>query len=219
MRILCSAILVSVVSFPASAQAGKYNETLSIGDKAPAWKDLPDAVSGKKHSLADLKDAEAVVVVFTCNSCPVATDYEDRILRLANSWRAGRRQSPDNSALPSTFLRVALVAINVNNKVKADLPPAMKERAEKKKYPFPYLFDETQQVARDYGALFTPQFFVLDRDRRVVYMGALDDNADSAKVKQNYLEPAVEAALAGKQPEITETLPVGCRIRYVLRRR
>jgi peroxiredoxin len=208
MQTLGTAILLTVFVFPSFAHAGKYNEKLSIGDKAPAWKDLLDAVSGKKHSLADFKDAEVVVVVFTCNSCPVATDYEDRILKLAEKYAVGPSQKIGN---------VALVAINVN-KVKTDLPAAMKQRAEKKKYPFPYLFDETQQIARDYGALFTPEFFVLDRDRRVVYMGAMDDNSDAAKVTQNYLGPAVEAALAGKQPNTAETLPVGCRIRYALRR-
>ena len=208
MRTITSAVLLALTLFPSSAHAGKYNEKLSIGDKAPAWRDLLDTASGKKHSLADLKDAEVVVVAFTCNSCPVATDYEDRILKLAEKYGVG---DPDKKG------NVALVAINVN-KIKNDLPPAMKQRAEKKKYPFPYLFDETQQIARDYGALFTPEFFVLDRERRVVYMGALDDNSDIAKVKESYLDPAVEAALAGKQPETAETLPVGCRIRFALRR-
>jgi hypothetical protein len=94
----------------------------------------------------------------------------------------------------------------------------MKARAEKKKYPFPYLFDETQQIAREFGALTTPEFFALDRERKVVYMGAMDDNGDAAAVKQRYLEDAVEAALAGKKPDTTETAPVGCRIRYMRQR-
>jgi peroxiredoxin len=193
------------------AQAGKYNEVLSIGDLAPEWKDLPDVVSGKKHSLVQLKDAPVVVVVFTCNSCPVATDYEERILALAKKFGAGLSQS-------TTAAKVAVVTINVN-KVKDDLPPAMKARAEKKKYPFPYLFDESQSIARRFGALTTPEFFVLDRDRKVVYMGAMDDNSDAAAAKVNYVELAVEAALAGKQPETTEVAPSGCRIRYMRERR
>jgi peroxiredoxin len=209
MRPIFIAILLTLILLSSQAFAGKHNEKLSIGDKAPAWKDLVDAVSGKKHSLADLNETEVVVIIFTCNSCPVATEYEDRILKLAKTYAVG---ASDNKS------KVALVAINVNKRDKADLPPAMKQRAEKKKYPFPYLFDETQQIARDFGALFTPEFFVLDRDRRVVYMGAMDDNSDVAKVTRNYVGPAVEAALAGKQPETKETLPVGCRIRYVLRR-
>jgi peroxiredoxin len=209
MRTLSLILGSALVAIPSYVYAGKFNEKLSIGDQAPEWRDLPDAVSGKKHSLADVKDAEVVVVAFTCNSCPVATDYEDRILKLAEQYGIGAAAGKS---------KVALVAINVN-KVKADLPPAMKARAEKKKYPFPYLYDETQQIARDFGALFTPEFFVLDRDRRVVYMGGMDDNSDIAKVKEHYLAPAIDAALAGKPPAVTETLPRGCRIRYSLRRR
>jgi peroxiredoxin len=208
MRSIISAILLSQALLPSLAVAGKYNETLSIGDKAAAWKNLTDAVSGKKHSLVDLKEAQAVVVVFTCNSCPIATEFEDRILKLAEQHGVGAKDGPG---------KVAVVAINVN-KVPADLPPAMKARAEKKKYPFPYLFDETQQIARDYGALVTPEFFVLDRERRVVYMGAMDDKSDPTNVKQNTLHSAVEAALAGQAPAIAETPPIGCRIRYTRRR-
>ncbi len=208
MRLFSLFTFLALAAIPTSADAGRFNEKLSIGDRAPAWKDLPDAASGKKHSLSDVKDADVVVVAFTCNSCPVATDYEDRILQLAAKHGVGAAEGKS---------KVAVVAINVN-KVKADLPPAMKARADKKKYPFPYLYDETQQIARDYGALFTPEFFVLDHDRRVVYMGAMDDNSDVAKVKQSYVAPAVEAALAGKPPAVAETLPIGCRIRYSLRR-
>jgi thiol-disulfide isomerase/thioredoxin len=213
MRFLTVAILLSLSHFESLAQAGKYNEVLSIGDKAPQWKDLTDVVSGKKHSLADLKDAHVVVVVFTCNSCPVATDYEDRILKLAEKYGVG--SGGKNAIAAKGSLEV--VAINVN-RVKDDLPPAMKARALKKKYSFPYLYDESQQIARDFGANFTPQFFVLDRARRVVYMGAMDDNSDADKVKEQYVGPAVEAALAGKSVETAETAPVGCRIRFARQR-
>jgi thiol-disulfide isomerase/thioredoxin len=229
--------LGSVVLLAGRCYAGKYNEVLSIGDRAPEWQGLPDVVSGRKHSLVDLKDVPVVVVVFTCNSCPVATDYEERILKLAGKYGAqGTKDDPAPSPQPSpggrggnsTAARVAVVAINVN-KVKEDLPPAMKARAEKMRYPFPYLFDETQKIARDFGAIATPEFFVLALDgrdgddtagqassgtRKVVYMGAMDDNSDAEAVKQKYVEAAVEAALAGKQPETTETAPSGCRIRY-----
>ena len=94
----------------------------------------------------------------------------------------------------------------------------MKKRASEKKFPFPYLYDESQRVARDYGAVFTPEFFVLNKDRRVVYMGAMDDNTQPDKVTQQYLQDAVEAALKGTAPETTETPAVGCRIRYARRR-
>jgi len=184
--------------------AGEYNQVLSIGDKAPAWTDLP-GVDGKKHSLADLKDKDVVVVVFTCNSCPVAEDYENRIIEFAT-----KHAGPED--------KVALVAINVNT-IEADRLPKMKERAEKKKFPFPYLYDETQAIGRQYGATFTPEFFVLNKAREVVYMGGMDDSSNAEKVTKHYLTPAVEAALAGSRPEVTETVAIGCRVRYARRRR
>src|SRR3954462_6919705 len=148
-------ILASILLVTSPAPAGKYNKKLNIGDKAPAWKDL-EGTDGKKHALADLADRDAVVVVFTCNTCPVARDYEDRIIALANEY-----------ARPGS--KAAVVAINVNT-VKGDQLPDMKQRAEKRKFPFPYLYDPSQAVAQQYGANFTPEFFVLDRDRKVVYM-------------------------------------------------
>lgn len=200
--------------------AGKFGRTLDIGKPAPAWKDLP-GVDGKKHSLTDLKN-EVVVVVFTCNSCPYATDYEDRIIAFANKFCVAKeapspvedQQAKKRKPRP----RVALVAINVN-KVDEDLLPAMKKRAAKKKFSFPYLFDETQQIAKDFGAIWTPEFFVLDKDRKVVYMGALDDSTDAKKVSKHYVQDAVLATLDGKDVSVAETPAIGCQIRWERRRR
>lgn len=195
--------LLAAPLLASSVWAGEYNETLSIGDRAPAWKDLP-GTDGKKHSLADL-DAELVAVVFTCNSCPVATDYEDRIIALAKK----------HAADPKKF---AIVAINVN-RVAEDSLPKMKERAEQKGFPFVYLFDESQQIAKDYGAAFTPEFFLLDQDRRVVYMGGMDDNSNPELVKKQFLQDAIAAVSAGKAPPVKETVAIGCRVRYVRQRK
>lgn len=183
----------------AAAPAGEFNKVLSVGDPAPAWKDL-EGTDGKSHSLADLKDKDVVVVVFTCNSCPVAVGYEDRIIALAKA-HAG------------DVSKVAVVAINVNT-VPDDRLPKMKERAAKKKFPFPYLYDPTQQIAKAYGANYTPEFFVLNKERKVAYMGALDDASNPQQAKVNHLELAVAAALAGKPVEKGETLARGCRIRF-----
>jgi peroxiredoxin len=192
--------LLAMLSAPTSAGPGKYNKVLGIGDKAPAWENLEGA-DGKKHSLADLKDKDVVVVVFTCNSCPVAAGYEDRIIAFVDSYA-----KPDS--------KVGLVAINVNTG-KDDGLPAMKTRAEKKKLSFPYLFDPTQEIARKYGAMFTPEFFVLDKDRKVVYTGSMDDKSPPGEPKAVYLEPAVKAALAGKPAETGETsAAAGCRIKF-----
>lgn len=202
---IVSAVLLSLLlNAAARTVGGEYNPTLSIGDVAPAWSSLP-GVDGKMHSLADLKGKEVVIVVFTCNSCPAAELYEDRLITLAK-----KHAGPDGKA--------AVVAINVNL-VEEDLLPAMQERAKKKKFPFPYLIDETQQIGKAYGANYTPEFFVLNKDRKVVYMGALDDNLDPALAKVNFVEAGIAAALSGKKPAKQETVARGCRVRYAKERR
>lgn len=195
---------LAALLLPASSLAGKYNPTLSIGDQAPAWEKLP-GIDDKLHSFADLKDKDVVVVAFTCNSCPYAVDYEDRLIALAKKY------SGSDS-------RVAVVAINVNT-VPDDRLPKMKERAESKQFPFPYLYDESQQIARKFGASYTPEFFVLDRQRKVVYMGAFDDSPDSEKIEARYVQPAIDAALSGNKPPVEETIAIGCAVRYKRSRR
>lgn len=185
-----------------AAQAGTYNPTLSVGDKAPDWKDLP-GVDDHSHSLAEFKDKTAIVVAFTCNTCPTAVDYEDRLMALAKKYAAGGK--------------VAVVAINANQ-VEGDLLPKMKERASERKYNFTYVHDDTQQVAKAYGATYTPEFFVLDQNRKIVYLGALDDATKPEQVKVRYVEEAIDAVLAGKTPATTETVARGCLVRYVRQR-
>src|SRR5262249_41673922 len=153
---------------------------LMVGDAAPEWTGL-EGVDGKKHSLSDLKDKDVVVMVITCNHCPVAVAYEDRIIEFTK-----KHAGPDS--------KVALVAINVNNN-EEDKMPAMQNRAKSKGFNFSYLYDPSQKVGKDYGASVTPEFFVLDKARKIVYMGALDDNLKPDMVKTNYLEAAVTAAL------------------------
>ena len=204
LRAFCTLSLLLPLSIPVLS-AGEYNPVLDIGDKAPDWKKLP-GVDGKEVGLADLKKADVIVLVFTCNSCPYAVDYEERIIEFVDE-HCGKDSG------------VRLVAVNVN-KVEEDLPEAMKKRAKDQKFNFPYLFDETQKIAKDYGAGATPEFFVLNRERKIVYMGAMDDDAEDATgVKHRWLEEAVAAALKGKLPEVKETVPIGCRIRFERRRR
>ncbi len=200
--VLC--LVLFAVSSATRARADDSNGVLNLGDPAPAWTDLP-GVDGKKHSLADLKDKQAVVVVFTCNSCEIASDYEDRIIAFAKDLTAAHKPT-------------AIVAINVNT-VEEDRLPKMKERAESKNFPYPYLYDQTQKIAKAYGAIYTPEFFVLDKDRKIAYMGAFDDNIESTKVKRQYLKPAVEAILKGEKPTPAKTNAAGCMIRYERARR
>ena len=201
---IASCLFLLVISSATCVRADDSNGVLNLGDPAPAWTDLP-GVDGKKHSLADLKDKQVVVVVFTCNSCPIASDYEDRIIAFAKASAGADKPT-------------ALVAINVNT-VEEDRLPKMKERAESKGFPYPYLYDQTQKIAKAYGAIYTPEFFVLDKDRKIAYMGAFDDNIESTKVKRQYLKPAVEAVLKGEKPNPAKTNAAGCLIRYERARR
>ncbi|MBN9121270.1 MAG: thioredoxin family protein [Planctomycetes bacterium] len=196
-RFLLAALLLALAA--AHADAGKYNKKLNIGDAAPTWDKL-DATDGKKYSFADFKDKDVLVVVFTCNSCAVAEGYEGRLIAFAAECnKAGSK--------------VGFVAINVNTN-KDDALPAMKERAAKKKFGFTYLYDPSQKIGRAYGANFTPECFVLNKDRKVVYMGAFDDKSDG-NPKAKYVEEAVKTALAGKAAPTPETpAAAGCRIKY-----
>jgi peroxiredoxin len=192
----CITAVVVLALFALRASAGEFNPIMNIGVAAPSWKEL-EGVDGKRHSLADLKDATLVLVVFTCNSCDVATSYEDRLVAFA------KKHASD----------VEVVAICVSTKP-ADALPLLKQRAKAKKFSFSYLVDPSQSIGKAYGANYTPEFFLLDAKRKVAYMGALDDNGDAEKVTRSYVEEAVAALLDGKLPETTETAPRGCRIRY-----
>ncbi len=200
----CSLLVVSTFSSARVSHAGQYNSGINIGDAAPAWKDLP-GVDDKSYSLEDFKDKDVLVVVFTCNTCPYAVDYEDRINRLAERFSASESKA-------------AVVAINVNQ-VEGDLMPAMQKRAKERGFKFPYLYDESQKIAKAFGAARTPEFFVLDKARKIVYMGAMDDNTKEASVKTRYVEDAIEALMKGQKPAVTETPPVGCAIRWARNRR
>jgi peroxiredoxin len=170
---------------------------LNIGDAAPDWSGII-GVDGKSHSLPDFKDAKLIVLVFTCNHCPVVKDYEGRLMAIQTDY-AGKG--------------VRVVAVNVNN-IEADQFEPMKKRAQEKGFNFPYLYDATQKIGHDYGATVTPHVFVLDKDRKIAYVGAIDDSQNASKVKTHYLRNALDALLAGKQPPETVTQQFGCGIKY-----
>ncbi len=202
VRTVCACL--AVTGLAAMGTAGTFNPDRSIGDTVPAWDELP-GVDGSTHAWEEVADRDFVVVVFTCNSCPYAVDYEERINELAK-----RHAGPAS--------RVAVVAINANL-IPEDSLSAMKKRAESRGFVFPYLFDESQEVPKSFGALRTPEVFLLDKARQILYMGAIDDNTDADQVEVRYLEDAINAALAETEIAITETPPVGCLIRFKRRRR
>lgn len=192
--------LLLLFAWSSRTQAGKYNPALKIGDKAPDWSGL-EGIDGERHSLKDLADKEVVVICFTCNTCEYAVDYEDRLVALAKKFDDGGG-------------KCALVAINPNL-IKEDLLPAMQERAKSKGFEFLYVHDDAgQQMAKSYGATYTPEFMVLNKERKVVYLGAMDDSPNGKKITKKYVEDAASAALAGKLPETTETPAVGCVVRW-----
>ncbi|MBC8084035.1 MAG: thioredoxin family protein [Hymenobacter sp.] len=178
---------------------------LQVGDKAADFK-LKN-VDGKMVSLADNKAAKGYIVVFTCNTCPYAKAYESRIIALHQKYAA---------------LGYPVVAINPNDPaiVPGDSFAAMQAQAKTKRYPFPYLFDETQQTAQAYGATRTPHLYVLTRqgtgnEFQVSYIGAIDDNSEDAKlVKTKYVENAMTDILAGKPASTNSTKAIGCTIKW-----
>ncbi len=170
---------------------------LKIGDAGPDWTGLI-GVDDSRHGLSDYKDAKLAVVVFTCNHCPVAQAYQDRIIALQKDYKGKG---------------VQVIAVNVNN-IPEDTLDKMKERAKSKEFNFPYLYDSTQKIGHDYGATTTPHVFVLDKNRKLAYMGGIDDNMKAGDVKKHYLRDALDALLAGKTPPETDTKHMGCSIKY-----
>jgi peroxiredoxin len=165
-------------------------------------------VDGSYYSLKNEKNAKGFIVIFTCNHCPFSQLYEQRIIALDNTYR------------PQGF---PVVAINPNDaqKVPEDSYEAMVKRARDLRFPFPYLHDETQQTARQFGALRTPHVFILIKDKenknafKVAYIGAIDDDPEDVKTnKIKYVEEAVNALLKGKQPKIQQTKAIGCTIKW-----
>jgi peroxiredoxin len=174
--------------------------TLEIGQPAPDFK-LP-GVDGKQYSLANFKDAKLLVVVFSCNHCPYVVGSEDRMIRFARDY------APRG---------VKMVAINSNETVEhpGDSFDNMVKRAKEKNFPFPYLRDESQEVALAYGALRTPHFYVFDELRKLRYTGRMDDNPKmESAAKTHELRDAVDAILAGKKPPIERINPLGCNVKW-----
>lgn len=170
-----------------------------VGDKATDFK--LKSVDNKMYSMADYKDAKGFIVVFTCNHCPFAVKYEDRIIDLAKKYKSKG---------------YILLAINPNDPAAQpdDSFELMQKRAKEKKFTFPYLFDEGQKIYPQYGATKTPHVFLLDKNLVVKYIGAIDDNVeDASQVKEKYLENAIAALEKGEEPTPNTTKAIGCSIK------
>lgn len=193
-------LLISGISLFVMSLA--FSQGYSVGDKASDFK-LKN-IDGKFVSLSNYAKAKGFIVVFTCNHCPYAKAYQDRIIKLDQKYKA--------KGYP-------VIAINSNDPAlePTDSYQEMIVRAKEKSYTFPYLFDETQDVYRKYGAKKTPHIFLLQKqgsDLLVKYIGAIDDNfQDETKVSTTYVSNAIDALLAGKNPNPTFTKAVGCTIK------
>jgi peroxiredoxin len=159
-------------------------------------------VDDKNYSLKDFSDKKILIVIFSCNHCPYVQAYEDRIIALQNEFERDG---------------VQIVAINSNDDVKYpdDSFDEMKKRAVAKGFNFPYLRDETQDIANAFGATHTPQIFLFNSDRKLKYEGKIDDNwQEPDKVKSAYLRDAILELLNDKEVSVPETFSIGCTIKW-----
>jgi peroxiredoxin len=186
--------------------AGKYNSTVEIGMKAPTFSNLP-ATDGKNYSMSDFKE-DVLVIVFLANHCPWVKGGEPDLIKTVDEVKGKS---------------VRFVGIGVNLR-QDDALSAMKERAQKAGYNFVYLHDASQGTGRQYGATHTPEYFVLNKDRHMVYTGLLTNSPalmegssphyTNGPPKDFYVRDAINAALAGKTPQVAETRSQGCVVEY-----
>ncbi len=192
---------LAVVALAVPVFADHYNKAVKIGDKAPEFSGIEAvAPNGEKTSLSlsDLKE-DVVVLVFLGNHCPAVQAADDRIIDFVSDYK----DKP-----------VRLVAVSVND-IEEDKIPGIKEHVKAKKINYTYGYDESQAIGHAYGATNTPHFFVLDKERKIRYIGSMDDNVmNEAKVNKHYLRDAVDALLAGKTPAVEETRAQGCGVKY-----
>ena len=175
---------------------------ISLGTKAPEF-NLPDTVSGKNLSLQDLKSNKATLIMFICNHCPFVKHVNEALVKLANDY------------IPKG---ISFIAISSNDVVNfpEDSPEKMKQEAKALGYSFPYLYDESQEVAHAYDAACTPDFFIYDKDLKLVYRGQLDDSRPSngLPVTGKDIRSAFDLLLEGKNIPEEQRPSIGCNIKW-----
>jgi peroxiredoxin len=175
---------------------------LPLGTKAPDFKLVN--VDGRTLSLKNFDRAPALLVIFMCNHCPFVKHLADALAKFGDEFMAKG---------------VAIVGINSNDVANypADSPEQMVREAEERGYPFPYLYDETQEVAKSYRAACTPDFFLFDRDRKLVYRGQFDSSRPDSGIPITGadMRAALDAVLAGKKPSEKQSPSIGCNIKWI----
>lgn len=199
MKHLIGKLVLALLTITLVSAVPPVDDGYKVGEQAADFS-LKN-VDGSMVSLKDYKNVKGYIVIFTCNTCPYAVMYEDRIIELHKKY--------ESQGFP-------VVAINPNDpSVKAgDDFASMVTRAKEKNFPFKYLFDDGQKVYPAFGATRTPHVFLLDANRYVRYIGAIDDNAQNpSDVSVKYLENAIDALKAGNNPDPSETKAIGCTIK------
>jgi peroxiredoxin len=174
--------------------------SVDIGTRAPDFT-LPDTDGAEWSLNPEDGEAPATVIVFTCNHCPYALAWHDRLMQVGRDYA-------------ERGVRFAAINSNDSERYPRDSYEAMRRRVSAETWSMPYLHDESQEVARDYGAKTTPDVFVLDADGQLVYRGALDADYDDPSQNAAWLREALDAVLGGERPERAETRPVGCSIKW-----
>ena len=175
-------------------------KTLSIGSKIPEFNSK--GIDGKTYSLESFKDNKGLIIIFSCNHCPYVQAYEGRIKAIQSEYK-------DKG--------ITIVAINSNDDVNYpdDSFENMKKRAAEQNFNFIYVRDEDQSVARNFDATHTPEIFLFDENRKLVYSGKIDDNwQEPEKVVNHYLRNAVDEMLEGNEISVPETYSIGCTIKW-----
>jgi AhpC/TSA family len=185
-----------------TAFAGEGATPLALGAKVPMATTKMKNVDGKMVAIADVTGKAGTLVIFTCNHCPFAKGWEERIVELGNAY---------------SKKGVGVILINSNDPARytEDGLPEMQTRAHTRGLLVPYVVDDTSAVARAFGATVTPEAFLFDRNGKLAYHGTIDDNhRDPAKVQSRYLKDALDAVVTGKAPALPETKSLGCGIKF-----
>jgi peroxiredoxin len=194
--------MLGLLAAATAAWAQDAPKALALGAVAPMADVKLAGVDGTSVSIADVSGPKGTLVIFTCNACPWVKAWESRIAELGNAY---------------SKLGVGVIAINSNDPAvqTEDDFPVMQARAKERGMTFPYVVDATSDLARAFGATRTPEAFLFDRKGKLVYHGAIDDNArEPAKVKERWLRAALESAVAGKKVATAETKALGCSIKF-----
>lgn len=176
------------------------NKRIEIGNTIPDFS-LP-GIDERSYAVNDFAANPLLLIIFSCNHCPYVQGYEERIKKLQNDFRKDGLQ---------------IVAINANDadKYAEDSFEEMKKRAEEKQFNFLYLRDESQETAKAFGAVFTPELFLFNVERKLIYTGKIDDNwREPEKVQTKYLHNAIEEYLRGEEISVPETYAIGCTIKW-----